>query len=391
MIDQIQNLPPPHPETLIYSQNLQRLIRSEIDVSGGYIPFVRFMELALYAPGLGYYAAGAQKFGNEGDFVTAPEISPLFSRCLARQCRQVLQKIGRGGVLEFGAGSGVMAADILLELERLHSLPERYWILEVSADLRERQQIFLKTRIPHLFDRISWLDSWPTEPFAGVILANEVLDAMPVHRFRYSSEGIQEFYVGWENNQFIWRLAASKNEALIKLTAKLSIELEHEYYDSEINLLLPEWIKSVSECLNQGLILFIDYGFPKHEYYHADRTMGTLMCHYRHRCHCDPLILVGLQDITAHVNFTDVADVGVATGLQVVGFTNQAAFLLNCGLLDLVSGGDSMHVQLKLSQQIQKLTSPNEMGELFKVIALAKELDDFSLLGFTSQDQRYRL
>lgn len=393
MMNDFQNLPAPHPDALDHSQKLQNLIHNEIDASGGYIPFARFMELALYAPGLGYYTAGSRKFGSEGDFVTAPEISPLFSRCVARQCQQVLANLIDGEILEFGAGSGVMAADLLLELEQMHALPKRYSILEVSAELRERQQAYLKVRIPHLWDRIFWLDRLPSESFAGVILANEVLDAMPLHRFQLNAKGLQEFYVGWKDNHFLWHLDTASSVEVAKIISKIPIELMGDHYDSEINFMLAGWVKSLSQCLSKGLILLIDYGFPQHEYYHPDRSMGTLMCHYRHRAHFDPLILVGLQDITAHVDFTAVADAAITNGLCVAGFTTQAAFLLSCGLLDLAATNtpfDAM-TQLKFSQQVQKLTAPHEMGELFKVIALTKELEDFSLVGFLLQDQRYRL
>lgn len=370
-----------------------KLIRDEIAANGGAIPFAKYMQLALYAPGLGYYSAGLQKFGTKGDFVTAPEISALFSRCLARQCCQVLQTLGGGSILEFGAGSGVMAADLLLELERQQKLPQNYMILEVSGELRVRQQETLKTRIPHLFSRVQWLDRLPERPFSGVILANEVLDAMPVHRFCVDDNGIQEFYVTSNNEEFNWQLGPPSDDRLREMVDQLSIQQIPDTYDSEINLLLPGWMKSVSECLERGLVLLIDYGFPRHEYYHPDRSMGTLMCHYQHRSHMDPLILPGLQDITAHVDFTAVAEAAVDCGLQVAGFTNQAGFLLGCGLVELAQGEvvEDALTQIKTSQEIQKLTSPAEMGELFKVIALTRDLGKIGLMGFSSWDQRGRL
>lgn len=350
------------------------------------------MELALYAPGLGYYSAGSQKFGEAGDFVTAPEISSLFSRCLARQCQQILEGLEQGVILELGAGSGRMASDLLQEMERLNCLPQQYFILEVSAELRERQRLLFQTEIPHLFDRFVWLDRLPIKPLLGVVLANEVLDAMPVHRFQLTPSGeIKEFFVARKQDELVWELADPSSSLLTQQIYTLGIK---QYpYESEINLLLPTWLKSLSECLQHGLILLIDYGFPRHEYYHSDRTMGTLMCHYRHRAHTDPLLWLGLQDITAHVDFTLVAESAVAADLHVAGFTTQAAFLLNCGLLNLTTEemlGD-IKQRLLINQQIQKLTSPAEMGELVKVIALTRRIDETNLIGFRSYDQRGRL
>lgn len=381
-------LPVPDPTMLAHSEKLMQFIRQEMDPNGQ-INFARFMELALYAPGLGYYSAGLHKFGKEGDFVTAPEITPLFARCLAVQCQQVLTALGEGDILEFGAGTGVMAGDLLLELEKNNCLPNKYFILEVSAELKQRQQQLLQKRIPHLFNRIEWLDHLPNKPIKGVILANEVLDAMPVHKFRIQADEIQEYYVKWENNGFVWQL----NKASSALAEQIQrLDVKAEYYDSEINLQIPAWVKSVSKCLAQGVILIIDYGFPRHEYYHPDRGMGTLMCHYRQRAHTDPLILVGLQDITTHVDFTLVAESALEANLQIAGFNSQAAFLLGCGLLKLIEDvSKDIYEQMDLNRQVHLLTAPSEMGELFKVIALTKELRGLNLVGFSLLDQRGRL
>jgi SAM-dependent MidA family methyltransferase len=379
------NLPIPTADALLHSQALIQLIRAEITANGGYISFARFMELALYAPGLGYYSAGCWKFGQKGDFVTAPEISPLFAQCLARQCQQVLLAVTNGEIIELGAGTGKLAVDLLLELEKLNCLPQRYSILEVSAELRLRQQAFCREKIPHLMERMVWLDQLPGKPIQGIILANEVLDAMPVQRFHLLQDELQEFYVGWQGDDFVWHLAKPQHEIKLGFTAETPYEFEN-------NLNLTPWMASVSECLQQGLVLLIDYGFPQHEYYHPDRSMGTLMCHYQHHSHADPFLLVGLQDITAHVDFTAVAETAVENNLQVAGFTTQAAFLLNCGLLDLLNQADEdSSARLALNQQINLLTSPAEMGELFKVIALTRELDEVDLLGFQQFDQRMRL
>jgi len=384
-------LPPPHPDTVAHSQRLIDFIRQAINEADGCIPFVEFMNKALYAPGLGYYSSSLRKFGAEGDFITAPEISPLFSQCLAKQCQQVLASFDEGMILEFGAGSGIMAADILKALESLNELPKQYLILELSADLQQRQRETLQAQVPHLLDRVQWLKSLPTEPLQGVILANEVLDAMPVQRFRLDEQGVSEYYVSLgddDNTPFIWQTASSSDESLLTTVEALRPDVG---YVSELNLALPAWIQSLSDILAAGLVLLIDYGFPSSEYYHPQRNQGTLMCHYQHYAHDNPLILVGLQDITAHVNFTAVAEAADAAGLHVSGYTNQANFLLSCGLTELLSGfepNDSKNY-LQQTQAAKKLIMPHEMGELFKVMALSRNLD-MPLLGFV-KDERVRL
>lgn len=367
---------------------LKKIIADE-----GALNFARYMELALYAPGLGYYSAGLKKLGAAGDFITAPELSSLFSRCLAQQCQQVLSGILQGSILELGAGSGIMAADILLALEQLQQLPEFYYILEISADLRERQHNTIKTHCPHLLEKVIWLDALPSDEFQGIIIANEVIDAMPVHRFQANNTEIKEFYVTCEHNELKWQLEECGDPTLLAQIRNLQKNyFGPSLYESEINTLLPAWINSLSKLLKKGLILLIDYGFPRHEYYHPHRHQGTLMCHYQHRAHSNPLILPGLQDITAHVDFTAVAENAHACTLEIAGYTTQAAFLLNLGLTDFIAREalDTPQQQLLLSQQIQKLTSPSEMGELFKVIALTRDFTN-PLLGFIRQDIRGRL
>lgn len=381
-------LPLPDGDALAHCANVVQALCDDIDAHGGLIDFARFMELTLYAPGLGYYAAGARKFGSAGDFVTAPEISSLFSRCLARQCQQVLSQTG-GDILEFGAGSGAMAADILVELEQLDCLPERYLIMEVSADLRQRQQEILQARVPHLIERTHWLDHLPPQ-FTGVVLGNEVLDAMPVQLFRVEQDGVSLAQVGHDTNGFHWAYTPVTDLTQYGL-AEITQELAPGY-QSEINCHIGPWLVSLANSLQQGVVILLDYGFPRHEYYHPQRGDGTLMCHYRHHAHGDPLILPGLQDITAHVDFTAVAEAAVAAGLDVSGFTNQAYFLLGLGLTDFLNEINPVDTrrQIELAQQVKKLTLPNEMGELFKVIALTKGCD-FALRGFSLNDQRVRL
>lgn len=389
------DFPQPTAEAIAHSQRLVEMIHSEIESEAGRISFARFMALALYAPGLGYYVAGARKFGEAGDFVTAPEISPLFARCLARQCRQVLAQLECGDILEFGAGSGAMAADILLELEALNSLPHHYYIIEVSPDLQQRQRETLLKRAPHLQTRVSWLDKLPQD-LRGVVLANEVLDAMPVHVLQFDGDKFGERYVAWEEDAFVWVDGSLSKPELKQAANHLQNEMGDDAFSSgyvtEVNLALNGWLAAIGNMLVDGAVLLIDYGFPRHEYYHPDRNTGTLMCHYRHRAHPDPFVWPGLQDITAHVDFTAVAEAADAAGLNVAGYTSQAQFLLGCGLGELLqqAATDDVRAHLTMTQAVKKLTLPSEMGELFKVMALTRNFD-LPLQGFAMQDRRHRL
>ena len=391
---QRDNLPPPGADAQAHSLLVAQRIRAEI-IQQGPIPFARFMDLALHAPGLGYYSAGAPKIGSTGDFITAPEISPLYSRCIARQCQQVIESLDGGDILEVGAGSGVMASDVLLELETLQALPTHYYILESSADLRQRQQQLLRFRCAHLMDRICWLDTLPAV-FNGVVLANELLDAMPVHRIEFTQNGVMESYVDAIGDEFVWRVGNITEPALAARANALLTEFGTspflEGYTSEVNLAAESWINSIAAMLSQGLLLIVDYGFPRHEYYHPDRSGGTLMCHYRHYAHANPLILVGIQDLTAHIDFTAMAQAGADSGLEVSGYTSQAYFLLALGLDQMVAQSDPSEIRqhLTLTQQVKTLTLPNEMGELFKVMALGRGLD-IPLRGFSLIDHRSRL
>lgn len=381
-------LPQPDAVAAAQSQHLLQSIIQAIHAAGGKISFAEFMRRALYTPQLGYYSSPLRKFGTAGDFVTAPEISPLFSQCLARACQPILAELNAGIILEFGAGSGIMAAEVLKELQLLDSLPHEYWILELSADLQQQQRDTLQRHVPEFFKQIRWLEQLPPQPFDGIILANEVLDAMPIERFRVENGEIQQIYVIALEEQLKEQVLPSSPELL---NAVQTLQLKFpDGYESEINLALAAWIKSLAEILNKGLILLIDYGFPQHEYYHAQRQQGTLMCHYRHHAHPDPLILLGLQDITAHVDFTAVAQAAVDADLEVAGYTMQANFLLDTGLLEKLNSCSPDDPNFyRLSQQAKLLTLPSEMGELFKVMALTANLD-MPLLGFR-RDERRRL
>lgn len=381
------SLPEPTPEAREHSARVAAHIRQEIHAAGGSIGFERYMERALYAPGLGYYMAGARKLGAEGDFVTAPEISPLFGRTLAHQVREVLALAGNE-VLEVGAGSGALAASLLCELERLDALPSRYLILELSPDLRRRSRDTLAGRMPHLMERIAWLNQLPPA-FRGCILGNEVLDAMPVSLVCRANGELRERGVTVADERFAWS-ARSLPEALVPRIDRSWFPFDG--YCSEIQLHAQGFVKTLGDVLARGVALFVDYGFPRREYYHPQRASGTLRCHYRHHAHDDPFFLPGLQDMTSHIDFTAMAQAGAAGGLELLGYANQAQFLINCGITDLVAHtpAEDPRAYLPLAAQVQKLTSPAEMGELFKVIALGKGVTP-TLLGFRSGDKRHTL
>jgi SAM-dependent MidA family methyltransferase len=383
----MSSLPAPSPDAQAHSARLSERIRAEIARSGGWISFARYMEMALYEPGLGYYAAGATKFGIAGDFTTAPEMSALFGRTLARQTQQVLQETG-GDVLEIGAGRGKLAADLLLELEKLGTLPTRYRILELSADLKERQFDTLTTRAPHLARRVQWLDRLP-DAFTGVVLGNEVLDAMPIHIVTHRDGQMLERGATTTADGFAWSERPCESPVLRRVADERGLP---DGYLMEMNLAAPAFVASLAEHLRQGIILLIDYGFGREEFYHPQRSKGTLMCHYRHHAHDDPFLWPGLQDITAHVDFSGISDAGFRGNLDLLGYTTQAHFLINCGITDLLSeiSPNDAAAYLPLANQAQRLLSPAEMGELFKVIALGKAMDK-PLLGFVRGDQQHRL
>lgn len=373
-------LPAPDPDALAHRRALCELIRGEIEAQGGWIAFSRYMELALYAPGFGYYAAGARKFGRGGDFVTAPEISSLFGRTLAHQAAEVS---GADGILELGAGTGRLAADMLLELERLGRLPARYRILEVSPDLRERQRETLSRRAPHLLPRVQWVEHMP-QAIDALVLANEVLDALPTHLVVWRGTEVFERGVIVRDGGFAFSDRPLAQGELAGIARAFSPGTD---YTSEICLAARGLVRSLSHALARGVLLFIDYGFGHREYYHPQRARGTLMCHYRHQVHDDPFFAPGLQDITAHVDFSAVAEAGIDSGLALLGYTTQAHFLLNCGIAKLLGktpAGDAA-AYLPLAAQAHKLLSPAEMGELFKVMALGRGIKP-PLMGFARGD-----
>ena len=371
--DPVNSLPSPDADSVRHSKRVAVLLRENIDAAGGAISFAEYMHHALYAPGLGYYAAGARKFGAAGDFVTAPEVSAVFGRVLARQCAAVFDSIERPALLEVGAGSGRLAVDLLTKLAELEALPGEYLILEVSADLRERQKALLRAEVPELCDRVAWVDGWPAS-HRGVIVANEVLDALPVERFVRRSGQVMQLCVTVDGERF----AITERTAPDYLaTAVEQIEQElgrplPDSYVSEVCVAVPRWIADLAGALREGSAFLFDYGVSRQEYYAADRSGGWLRCHFRHHAHEDPLILPGIQDITAWVDFTAVAAAAAASGLDVIGFTTQARFLIDGGLdAELPEMADlPIDAQLRVANEVKMLTLPAEMGEHFKCMGL---------------------
>jgi SAM-dependent MidA family methyltransferase len=368
-------LPEPDADSAAHSDEVAAHIRGRIRAAGGQISFAEFMHQALYAPGLGYYAAGATKFGASGDFVTAPEISPLFGRVVARQCAPVLQGLESPGVLEFGAGSGRLASDVLQKLAELDALPEHYAILEVSADLRQRQRRLLETEVPDLVGRVRWLDDRPAG-FTGVVIANEVLDALPTERFRIDGGAVHQLCVEVVAGRFelCTRPApAVLDQAVREIEAALGRTLADGYV-SEVCLAAPSWVADLGAMMSNGAAFLFDYGVSRAEYYSPERSDGWLRCHFRHHAHNDALMLPGIQDLTAWVDFTAVAEAALDSGLQVAGFASQAHFLIAGGLDLELQGLADMPVdeRLKLSRQVKLLTLPAEMGEHFKCLGLVR-------------------
>ena len=378
-------LPDPSPDAQHASAELARLIAAEIHAAGGWISFARYMELALYAPRLGYYAGGSQKFGEAGDFLTAPELTPLFGQTLAVQVAQVLEQ-SSPVVLETGAGSGHLAADLLDALDARGSLPDSYLILELSGELRTRQRDTLAARIPHLLPRVQWIERLP-DSFSGCVVANELLDALPNHAVAWTAQGLQERGVGLDPSGHLLWANRPADANLLAAIRELSVEAP---YESEVALAARAWVAEWGRRLQAGALLLIDYGLPRHEFYHPQRRHGTLRCHYRHRVHDDPFWFPGLCDITAHVDFTAIAEAGHDAGLRVLGYTAQAHFLINCGIGELLAAKTDGPDQARARGAVNLLLSPNEMGELFKVIALGRGLQQ-PLLGFSRGDRLHAL
>jgi SAM-dependent MidA family methyltransferase len=400
-------LPPPDAAALEQSRALAHRIRHAIADAGGWIGFDRYMAMALYEPGLGYYSSGTRKFGAGGDFVTAPELTPLFGRTVATQVAEWFGTAARR-VVEFGAGSGALAAQLLDELERLGTPADEYCIVELSADLVRRQRETIARDAPAQLARVRWLDRMP-ESIDGVIVANELLDAMPVRLFEATHEALHEVGVGFDGpgdgrtdqggDAFGWQVRAADDglrEAVDAALARAGVDdiaadggaraarlaaAAGGRYRSELGEQAQAWVRTAARSLRRGAMLLIDYGFPAREFHHPQRSSGTLVGHYRHRVHTDVLRWPGLQDITAHVDFTAVAEAARGEGLALLGYASQARFLIDCGLLDRLAGhgvgdgvGDGTVERTRMLSAAQALLSEAEMGELFKVVAFGRSM-----------------
>lgn len=395
-------LPEPDAEASEHSARLAAHIRAQIAAAGGAIPFARYMELALYAPGLGYYSAGARKFGAAGDFVTAPELGPLFAQCVAEAVAPVLRALGDDAqFLEIGGGSGAFAEAALRALDELGALPARYAILEPSADLRERQRERLQARLPAaMAARIEWLDEPPHAPWRGALFANEVLDALPTTRFAMRGGEVFEEYVALDAQGRLI-VVDQPADALVAATVRHVERYTRDYggempfadgYRSEILPQLPYWVQAVGGLLRDGVMLFVDYGYPRREYYLPERRDGTLVCHYRHRAHADPFLLPGLQDITAFVDFTALAEAGIHAGFDLAGYCAQASFLINSGLPRRAAMLESLADEAERyarANEIKRLTLPGEMGERFQAMGFTRGAAFAA--PFTAGDLRRRL
>jgi SAM-dependent MidA family methyltransferase len=385
------SLPQPDAAARAVSDALLARLQQSINEHDGCLPFQTFMDMALYEPGLGYYSNGLIPFGEGGDFITAPESGALFGRCLARCLASILAQLDAPCLLELGAGSGALAATVLEELDALDALPARYFILERSSAMRALQAESLQG-VAAAEGRVEWLDALPETPVNGVVFGNEVADALPVRRFHWQDGEVHAVDVGYTNAQ-LSQCTVAADRSMADYVRRLADDYcwvhsyQSEYCDS-----LPAWIDGLCACIGTGALLLVDYGYGRAEYYHAQRSMGTLMCHYRHHAHADPLCLPGLQDITAFVDFTAVAEAATAAGMRLLGYTSQAQFLAACGIDRLMADVDPQDTRrfLTLANEAKRLLLPGEMGERFKCIAFARGLNR-DVVGFMARDFRSRL
>lgn len=387
------SLPAPAGEAREHGERVRAHLHAAIADAGGWLDFERFMSLALYAPGLGYYSAGATKLGAGGDFVTAPELGPLFAQSLARALAPVLAECPDAGIVEFGAGTGALAAELLPALAALGIAVPDYAILETSAALKARQQARIDALPRDQASRVRWLDRLPPAAPAGIVIANEVLDALPVQRFRVETDGVRPLGVVRDGDGFAWRTGDADAALAREVETRLGPALATlpAGYESELCMLMPAWVASALALFDSGVALFVDYGLPRREYYAPERCGGTLRCHYRHHAHSDPFLVPGLQDITAWVDFTTVAEAAVATGWEVAGFATQAHWLLDCGVLEVAAApAADARAEAERARELRMLTMPGEMGERFRVMALSRGVETVPP-GFGLRDLRDRL
>jgi len=384
-------MPTISPAAWEHSQTVSAHISRLIGESGGALPFDKYMEHVLYAPGLGYYAAGAVKLGPAGDFVTAPETGLLFGQCLAGEVADILGHMPNAAILEFGAGSGRLAEVLIQTLAALNRLPSRYIIIELSPDLRDRQQRTLAALADKVGVPIEWRDQMPEPGVEAVVIANEVLDAFPVTRFRVEKDGVRHAGVREEEQGFSWDWSSPILSQGPEFDVARRFSLA-EGYETENSPRAMAWVRMLGELLTRGVVLIIDYGYPEEEYFLPDRHKGTLRCHYQHHAHDDPFVLTGIQDITCHVNFSAVAQAARRSGFEILGYTSQEAYLLALGLLDKASHAstDDDRAQLLLASEVKRLVLPSQMGEAFKVMGLGKNWSA-DLNGFGLRDRSHRL
>ena len=386
------NLPQPEAEALAQSRQLLDLIRAEIKTAGGWISFARYMEMALYTPHWGYYTSSSKKFGASGDFVTAPEMTPLFGQTLANQLYPLMQE-SAPCLVEAGAGSGLLAVDVLQALEQMNALPQDYFIMEISPGLRQTQAGTLAEKVPHLLSRVRWLDALP-DGFRGVVFANELLDAIPVRLLVSRHDGLFERGVGLNEHHELQFADVPADRELAGYAAQLTLPASDTMdYVTEFHPGAARWVTTQAERLQQGAILLIDYGYPRAEYYLPNRAQGTIQCYYRHHVHNDLLLWPGLNDITSFIDFTAIAEAGYDAGMDVLGYTSHAHFLLNCGLLDALEKRNAPESAdyIRAAQAVKRLTSLNDTGELFKVLLLGKNITNLPALGFSRGDRLFSL
>ena len=385
--DKKKNIDPSLDHSLLVREQLIQ----HINTRDGWISFEEFVDFVMYKPGLGYYSAGAEKIGHSGDFTTAPEISKLFGMALANQITPILDHYQSPSIIEIGAGTGKLAFDIMTQLNDYQVNFDRYYILELSADLKQRQQSMLSHLPTKTLNKIVWLDSIPMDSIDGVIIANEVIDALPFTRFKSQNGQVYELGISVEDNQLIEqpRLADEMLSNTVDSIAKEIGMTFQDGYTSEIRINFGSWFRTIESMLSSGSIFFVDYGYARQEYYDEERTNGSMICHYRNVAHEDPLSNLGIQDISASVDFSQLADVALQRNIEVGFFTSQADFLINAEILGVIESVIDEGLKMRLTQEVKQLLLPNQMGEVFKCMLLNKNINPDNFDGI--KDLRHTL